>query len=142
MEPSTVLPATIDSTVSTGIGGLLPIIHPSQTSPIGKYGDNSDNETFEEWHEQFELVSAACGWSDRLKLANLSTRLHGQAYAFYRTCTSQQRSSYSELVAALKQRFVPVRIESLLLSILSMIGLHKRLVLQTFSPTYIHIQHR
>ena len=112
MEPSAVLPATIDSTVSMGIGGSLPIIHPSQAPPIGKYGGNSDNETFEEWHEQFELVSAACGWNDRLKLANLSTRLHGQAYAFYRTCTSQQRSSYSELVAALKQRFAPVRIQS------------------------------
>ena len=37
-----------------------------------------------------------------MKLANLATRLHGQAYAFYRTCTSQQRSTYSELVAALK----------------------------------------
>ena len=106
MESSAVLPVTIDSTGSTGIGGpSLPIIHPSQAPPIEKYGGNSDNETFEEWHEQFELVSTACGWSDRLKLANLSTRLHGQAYAFYRTCTSQQRSSYSELVAALKQRF-------------------------------------
>ena len=112
MEPSAVLPATIDSTVSMGIGGSLPIIHPSQAPPIGKYGGNSDNETFEEWHEQFELVSAVCGWNDRLKLANLSTCLHGQAYAFYRTCTSQQRSSYSELVVALKQRFAPVRIQS------------------------------
>ena len=112
MEPSAVLPATIDSTVSTGIGGSLPIIHLSQAPPIGKYGGNSDNETFEEWHEQFELVSVACGWNDRLKLANLSTHLHEQAYAFYRTCTSQQRSSYSELVAALKQRFAPVRIQS------------------------------
>ena len=89
MEPSAILPATIDSTVSTGIGGSLPIIHPSQAPPIRKYGGNSDNKTFEEWHEQFELVYTACGWSDRLKLTNLSTRLHGQAYTFYRTCTSQ-----------------------------------------------------
>ena len=112
LEPSAVLPTALGSTVSTGIGGSLPIIHPSQAPPIGKYGGNSDDETFEEWHEQFELVSAACGWSDRLKLANLSTRLHGQAYAFYRTCTSQQTSDYSELVAALKQIFAPVRIQS------------------------------
>ena len=61
MKPSLVLPTAIDSTVSTGIGGSLPIIHPSQAPPIGKYGGNSDNETFKERHEQFELVSAACG---------------------------------------------------------------------------------
>ena len=48
VEPSAVLPVTLDSTVSTGIGGSLPIIHPSQAPPIGKYGGNSDNETFEE----------------------------------------------------------------------------------------------
>ena len=114
MEPSTVLTPT-----ATGVSvspertdGPTPIIHPSQAPPITKYGGNSDSETFEEWCEQFELVAAACGWNEKLKLANLATRLHGQAYAFYRTCTSQQRSTYSELVAALKKRFTPVRIQS------------------------------
>ena len=110
-EPSTVLTPTTTalSAPSEKMGGPTPMIHPSQAPPITKYVGNSDSE---EWYEQFELVAAACGWNERLKLANLATRLHGQAYAFYQTCTSQQRSTYSDLVAALKKRFTPVRIQS------------------------------
>ena len=91
VEPSTVLTPTTTalSAPSERMDGPTPMIHPSQAPPITKYVGNSDSETFEEWYEQFELVAAACGWNERLKLANLATRLHGQAYAFYRTCTSQ-----------------------------------------------------
>ena len=93
MEPSTVLMPTTTalSTPSKRMDGPTPMIRSSQAPPITKYGDNSKSETFEEWYEQFKLVAAACGWNESLKLANFATRLHGQAYAFYRTCTSQQR---------------------------------------------------
>lgn len=113
VDPSTVLTPATDLRVPaerTGVSMLM--IHPSQAPPIMKYGGNSDSEMFEEWYEQFELVATACGWNERLKLANLATRLHGQAYTFYWTCTNQQRSTYSELVATLKKRFTPVRIQS------------------------------
>ena len=40
------------------------------------------------------------------------TQLRGQAYNFYRSCTQDQRASYSTLVAALKERFTPVQIQS------------------------------
>ena len=84
----------------------------SQLPPLSKYSGNSDTETFEEWHEQFQLVATVCKWDDRLKLANLATRLQGQAYSFYRTCSQQQRTSYESLVSALSQRFKPVRIQA------------------------------
>ena len=41
---------------------------------------------FEGWLKQFELVTTVCNWKDRVKLANLVTRLQGQANSFYRTC--------------------------------------------------------
>ena len=53
-----------------------------------------DGITFRDWHEQLELVAGLCGWSDRVKLVNDATRLKGVAYAFYRSCTATQRSSY------------------------------------------------
>ena len=83
-----------------------------QVPPVTKYDGNSEAEPFEEWLEQFELVASVCHWEGRAKLANLVTRLQGQAYAFYRTCPSHQRASYESLTAALTERFKPVRIKS------------------------------
>ncbi len=45
-------------------------------------------------------------------MVNLVTRLCGEAYAFYKTCTPEQRGSYEELAAALTKRFTPVRIQA------------------------------
>ena len=47
-------------------------------------------ETIEDWKEQFEMVATLGGWDKRSKLVNLVTRLRGQAYSFYRSCTMQQ----------------------------------------------------
>ena len=57
-------------------------------------------------------MATVCGWNSQLKLANLATRLQGQANAFCRTCTVQQCSSYESLVMAISQRFTPMRIQS------------------------------
>jgi len=43
---------------------------------------------------------------------NLVTRVRGQAYAFYRSCTALQRASYQALVAELTTRFTPVRLQA------------------------------
>ena len=43
---------------------------------------------------------------------NLTTRLKGQAYSFYRTCTPAQRSEYMLLKEQLSKRFTPVRIQA------------------------------
>ena len=86
-----------------------------QLPPISKFSGedlDSDGETFLEWEEQFELVAGMCGWNDQAKLVNLTTRLRGQAYAFYRTCTPKQRSQYQELKSKLAERFTPVRIQA------------------------------
>ena len=71
-----------------------------------------DGETFLEWIEQFELVAGICSWNDQAKLVNLTTRLRGQAYSFYRTCNPQQRSDYQQLKSKLAERFTPVRIQA------------------------------
>lgn len=78
-------------------------MHTSQVLPLSKFSGNNDNEMFREWHEQFELVATVCGWNSQSKLANLATRLQGQDYALYCTCTVQQRSSYESLVMAVTE---------------------------------------
>ena len=66
---------------------------------------NGIEGTFSEWHEQLELVASMWQWSDQLKLINVLTRLGGTAYAFYRSCTGDERASYHILAKLLSKRF-------------------------------------
>ena len=58
------------------------------------------------------MVASVCHWDEKTKLVNLTTRLRGQAYAFYRSCATRQRGEYNTLVAELTQRFTPVRLQA------------------------------
>ena len=92
-----------------------PLFTGSQLPPISKFsGEEQDDESegFEEWIEQFELVAEVCKWDARARLVNLTTRLRGPAYSFYRTCPPDQRGSYEALKAQLLTRFTPVRIQA------------------------------
>ena len=104
--------STLNSTVlstshTPSVQSAVMLLHPSQ---VPQFSGSNENKTFKEWHGQFELVATICEWDSHSKLANLATRLQGQAYAFYRTCTTQQQSTYDSLVTAMSQRFTPVRI--------------------------------
>lgn len=57
------------------------------------------------------MIAALCQWDDRTKLVNLTTQLKVQAYAFYRSCTAEQRGQYGLLMEKLGQRFTPVRLQ-------------------------------
>ena len=85
-----------------------------QLPPLPKFTgeDQGQGETFRDWLEQFELVASLGDWDDKTKLVNLVTRLRGQAYAFYRSCTLQQRAKYATLVTELTKRFTPVQIQA------------------------------
>ena len=86
-----------------------------QLPPLPKFtGDNLDEEAenIDEWLEQTELVAQGCGWSEQAKLFSVVAHLRGTASGFYRSCTPQQRSCYTLLSKALRQRFTPVRIQS------------------------------
>ena len=74
--------------------------------------DLSSEETFEEWITHFELVAGVHKWNSQAKLIHLITRLRGEAFNFYRSCSKQQKSSYNLLVKELTRRFTPVRIQS------------------------------
>ena len=54
------------------------------------------------------MVASICKWEPQVKLANLVTRLRGQAFAFYKSRTQAQRSNYEALMEELTKRFVPV----------------------------------
>ena len=86
-----------------------------QLPPLPNFtGDRTDGdgESFEEWSERLEMVAATCHWDDQTKLVNTATRLRGSASRFYRSCTPQQRSNYTELTTVLKQRFTHVCIQA------------------------------
>ena len=70
-------------------------------------------DTFQDWLEQFEMVANVCGWSPQARLVNLVTRLEGQAYVFFCSCTTQQKTSYASLVAELHKRFTPIHLQAL-----------------------------
>ena len=107
-----------DEPEQTGIpyqSALSTALLAQQLPPIGKFSGESslaDGETFEAWHEQFEMVASVSHWDPQTKLVNLTTQLKGQAYTFYRSCAPHQRSSYDLLVAELMKRFTPVRLQS------------------------------
>ena len=87
-----------------------------QLPPLSKFdgctGPGGEGETVKEWLEQFELVAGVCKWDNQTKLVNLVTRLRGETYAFFKSCSAQERSSYEEMSAALVKRFTPVRIQA------------------------------
>ena len=47
------------------------------------------------------------------KLVHLTAALRGNAKSFYRSCTAAKKTSYTQLVSALKKRFVPVKLTAL-----------------------------
>ena len=65
-------------------------------------------EKFEDWIELFELIASICGWDEWNKLVNLTTPLHGQAYAYYKSCPQQIWKNYLAQVAELMTWFTPV----------------------------------
>ena len=79
-----VLPSLTNCCVDRGTWATAPFTF--QVPQVPEYGDNSETEPFEDWLEQFKLVTSVCNWEGRVKLANLVTQLQGQAYLFYRTC--------------------------------------------------------
>ena len=100
--------APLDALSMTLLAQQLPPI-PNFT---GDYTDG-DGETFDEWLERLEMVAATCGWNEQTKLMNTATRLRGSASRFYRSCPPQQRSNYTALTTALRQRFTPVCIQAI-----------------------------
>ena len=104
MEVVSTQSTTHVSSVGQSAATLPSTMHTSEVPPLSKYSGSYDNKMFKEWHEQFELVATLCGWDTQSKLANLGTRLQGQAYAFCHTCTVQQCSSYESLVMAMSQK--------------------------------------
>ena len=103
VSSANIIPIVSTSTVSTPRTTLLPmgsvpVTHAfpvaGQLPPICKFrGEDPEQEgsNFEEWVEQFELIADAYSWDSKTQLVNLITRLQGQAYSFYRTCSPEQK---------------------------------------------------
>ena len=85
-----------------------------QLPPLPNFsgGESPSEDSFLDWIGQFELMAEFYRWSKQAKLIHLSTRLRGEAFQFYRSCSKQQKADYDLLVAELRHRFTPVRIPS------------------------------
>ena len=94
---------------------LLAVLLAHQLPPIRKFSGediSEGGESFKDWIDQLEMVASISNWDERTKLVNLTTRLRGQAYAFYKSCCVQQQGNYTTLVAELTKRFTPVRLKA------------------------------
>ena len=86
-----------------------------QLQLIGKFSGETEGgceETFLDWIKQLELVVEEFGLDDRTQYINVATRLRGQAPTFYHSCDKQKMKTYSQLVAALRERFTPVGLKA------------------------------
>ena len=97
---------------------LLAQQFPPPQLPNFNGGDASSEDSFQDWIGQFELVAEIYRWNKQAKFMHLITRLRGEAFQFYRSCSKHQKSDYDLLVAELKHRFTPVRIQSVQTSLL------------------------
>ena len=109
------LPATGSTSFVQPPSKVVPI-YGNQLPPIPRFTgeeDSTESGTFCDWLEQFEAVATLAGWDEHAKLVNLTTRLRGTAYSFYRSCASEQRSNYKLLVEQLRKRFTPVELTAI-----------------------------
>lgn len=106
--------ATPQALPSVSLGAVASTLLGQQLPPLAEFSGETleEGETFQDWLERFQLVASMYNWDKNAKLAHLTTRLKGQAYAFYRSCTLQQRTDYDSMVAAMTKRFTPVRLKA------------------------------
>ena len=52
-------------------------------------------ETIEDWLDQLEIVAIAFRWEEDARLAHLVSRLKGPALAYYRSCSTETKRSYT-----------------------------------------------
>ena len=92
------------------------LMYGNQLPPVPRFTgeeDSSESGTYSDWLEQFEAVATLASWNEHAKLVNLTTRLRGTAYSFYRSCATDQRSNYKLLVEQLSKRFTPVELTAI-----------------------------
>ena len=105
-------PKTVPSSEETG-DNTVPLAQ--QLQLIEKFsGVNANDraESFKDWLEQFEVIADAFGWSQRVRLIGLTTRLKGPALDYYRTCPPESKETYKKLKESLSSCFVPVRLQA------------------------------
>ena len=81
--------------------------------PIPAYsgeGEQSLEDGFERWIEQFEEQARLAGWSEDLRRYHLKMRLSKTAFQTYRLLPDDIKASYSATVGVLRSKFKPVDI--------------------------------
>ena len=68
---------------------------------------NSPQQSWEDWKEDFQAAAAVNVWTDDEKRHVLTLRLRGPAREALRDISEDKKSTFSTLLAALNERFVP-----------------------------------
>ena len=76
-------------------------------------GNQSGEDSFDRWLEQFEERAKLVGWSEEHKKYHLKMLLDKTAFQAHRLLPDTVKAQYSDTVEALKKRFKPVDIEEL-----------------------------
>ena len=76
-------------------------------------GEQSLEDGFEKWTEQFEERARLAGWSEDLRRYHLKIRLSKTAFQTYRLLPEDVKASYSATVSVLRSKLKPVDIEEL-----------------------------
>ena len=76
-------------------------------------GEQSLEDGFERWIEQFEERARLAGWSEDLRCYHLKMRLSKTAFQTYRLLPEDVKASYSATVSVLRSKLKPVDIEEL-----------------------------
>ena len=76
-------------------------------------GEQSLEDGFERWIEQFEERARLAEWSEDLRRYHLKMRLSKAAFQTYRLLPEDIKASYSATVSVLRSKFKPVDIEEL-----------------------------
>ena len=76
-------------------------------------GEQSLEDGFERWIEQFEERARLAGWSEDLRRYHLKMRLSKTAFQTYRLLPEDVKASYSATVSVLRSKLKPVDIEEL-----------------------------
>lgn len=78
---------------------------PSEIKPSVFKG--SEQEDWIIWLRNYEQVASLNGWSEKFKLARISTVLEGEANLKYWECAAEERGDWRSLVQALSSKFAP-----------------------------------
>ena len=105
-------PTTAPLSEATGDNTVLLVQQLQLIEKFSRANVNDRAELFKVWLGQFGVIANAFGWSQLVRLVELTTRLKGPSLEYYRTCPSESKETYNKLNESLSSHFVLVQLQT------------------------------